>query len=40
MEETAGMGRNDLIKEIKKLLKMATVNELDLVWRFLRGLVK
>lgn len=40
MEETAGMERSELMKEIKKLLKLATKDELDLVWRFLRGLVK
>ena len=34
------MERSELMKEIKKLLKLATKDELDLVWRFLRGLVK
>lgn len=31
--------RSELMKEIKKLLRQATEEELDLVWRFLRSLV-
>lgn len=33
------MERNLLMKEIKRLLRLATTEQLDLVWRFLRGLV-
>ena len=31
--------RTELMQEIKKLLRQATEEELDLVWRFVRSLV-
>lgn len=33
------MGRNILLKEIKRLLRRATDADLDLIWRFVRTLV-
>ena len=34
-----GMERNLLLKEIKRLLRLATETDLDLIWRFVRTLV-
>lgn len=33
------MERNLLLKEIKRLLQLATDEDLDLIWRFVRTLV-
>lgn len=33
------MERNLLLKEIKRLLRMATDADLDLIWRFMRTLI-
>ena len=33
------MERNFLLKEIKRLLRLATDSDLDLIWRFVRKLV-
>lgn len=40
MEETGKMERIELLEEIKKLLERATDKELDIVWRFLREVIK
>lgn len=33
------MERNLLMKEIKRLLRLATETDLDLIWRFMRTLI-
>ena len=33
------MERNLLLKEIKRLLRLATHEDLDLIWRFMRTLI-
>jgi hypothetical protein len=39
MEANMEMERNLLLKEIKRLLRLATDADLDLIWRFVRKLV-
>jgi hypothetical protein len=39
MEALMEMERNLLLKEIKRLLRLATDSDLDLIWRFVRKLV-
>ena len=40
MEDEVENTKEYIIKEIKRLLKKATEEELDLIWRFVRKLVK
>ena len=40
MEESGKMERIELLEEIKRMLESATEKELDIVWRFLREVVK
>ena len=39
MEALIEMERNLLLKEIKRLLRLATDADLDLIWRFMRTLI-
>jgi hypothetical protein len=39
MEALMEMERNLLLKEIKRLLRLATETDLDLIWRFMRTLI-
>ena len=39
MEANMEMERNLLLKEIKRLLRLATDADLDLIWRFMRTLI-
>lgn len=39
MEALMEMERNLLMKEIKRLLRLATDADLDLIWRFMRTLI-
>jgi hypothetical protein len=39
MEALMEMERNILLKEIKRLLRLATDADLDLIWRFMRTLI-
>lgn len=40
MEELGKMERIELLEEIKRMLESATEKELDIVWRFLREVLK
>lgn len=40
MEESGKMERIELLEEIRRMLESATEKELDIVWRFLREVVK
>ena len=39
MEALMETERNLLLKEIKRLLRLATETDLDLIWRFMRTLI-
>ena len=40
MDNLGIMERGEMLEEIKRMLESATEKELDIVWRFLREVVK